>query len=178
MAIEKFPEITVSKLDAARTQFETAITLWFHDGDPVSIHTLTAAAHQICNRLVDKDGKKSPMIFNESLAAPGEFEAFRKFVVSIENFSKHAKKDPAGKLTFPPMVTPFYLIDGLELFHSLGQPFTALMLIFRLRMGYMFPGLFSASSAEKINKRLDVELGNLSKLDFLNICLQKFQGIT
>ena len=36
-------KLHVTKLDAARRQLETAITLWFHDGDPVSIHTLAAA---------------------------------------------------------------------------------------------------------------------------------------
>ena len=35
--------ITVSKLDAAKRQLETVIRLYFFDGDPVSIHTLTSA---------------------------------------------------------------------------------------------------------------------------------------
>jgi hypothetical protein len=37
--------ITVRKLAAVRTQLETAISLYFGGGDPVSIHTLTAAAY-------------------------------------------------------------------------------------------------------------------------------------
>jgi hypothetical protein len=32
-------EFKVSKLDAAKRQLETAIRLYFSDGDPVSIHT-------------------------------------------------------------------------------------------------------------------------------------------
>jgi hypothetical protein len=33
-------KVRVTKLDAAKKQLETAIMLYFHDGDPVSIHTL------------------------------------------------------------------------------------------------------------------------------------------
>src|SRR4051812_2812006 len=40
-------KIPVSKLDAARRQLQTAVKLWFHDDDPVSIHTLLMAAHEI-----------------------------------------------------------------------------------------------------------------------------------
>jgi len=39
--------IMISKLDAARRQLATAITLWFEDRDPVSIHTLVFAAYEI-----------------------------------------------------------------------------------------------------------------------------------
>src|SRR5438128_1514480 len=47
MADHDLQKIQVTKLDAVRRQLETAIILWFHDGDPVSIHTLAAAAYQI-----------------------------------------------------------------------------------------------------------------------------------
>lgn len=47
MADQNFKKIQVTKLDAVRRQLETAVILWFHDGDPVSIHTLTGAAYQI-----------------------------------------------------------------------------------------------------------------------------------
>jgi hypothetical protein len=40
-------KLPVTKLDAARRQLETAITLWFHEADPVSIHALTGAAHNL-----------------------------------------------------------------------------------------------------------------------------------
>jgi hypothetical protein len=32
---------TVTKLECARRQLDTAIELWFGDGDPISIRTLT-----------------------------------------------------------------------------------------------------------------------------------------
>ena len=48
-------ELTVTKLDAAKRQLETAIRLWFHDAHPVSIDTLAAAALQV---LVDINTKR------------------------------------------------------------------------------------------------------------------------
>jgi hypothetical protein len=46
MALDE-TKITISKFDAARRQLNTAITLWFADGDPVAIHTLAYAAYEI-----------------------------------------------------------------------------------------------------------------------------------
>ena len=40
-------KLPITKLDAVRRQLETTITLWFHDVDPVSVHTLVMAAHVI-----------------------------------------------------------------------------------------------------------------------------------
>ena len=44
-------EVTLSKLDVARRQLETAIRLYFYDGDFVSTHTLAAAACKVLNDL-------------------------------------------------------------------------------------------------------------------------------
>lgn len=49
--------IQISKLEAAKRQRDTAIKMWFADGDPVSIHTLAAAAHQIINDVNEKIGE-------------------------------------------------------------------------------------------------------------------------
>jgi hypothetical protein len=35
----------ISKLDAAQRQMDAAIFIYFHDVDPVSVHTLVGAAH-------------------------------------------------------------------------------------------------------------------------------------
>ena len=43
----EWKKLPVTKLDAARRQLETGITLWFHEMGPVSIHTLTGAAYKL-----------------------------------------------------------------------------------------------------------------------------------
>jgi hypothetical protein len=43
------PKVAITKLEAARRQLRVAISLWFQDGDEVSIHTLACTAHEIIN---------------------------------------------------------------------------------------------------------------------------------
>ena len=69
MADEKPPRIQVTKIGTARTQIETAVVLWFNDGDVVSINTLTAAAHQVCKNLCKRLKIPVRMIYDESNVA-------------------------------------------------------------------------------------------------------------
>lgn len=62
-------EFRVAKLDAAKRQLETAIRLYFASADPVSIHTLTAAAYQLLLDLNKKAGGE-PMFMKPVPAGP------------------------------------------------------------------------------------------------------------
>ncbi len=55
--------ITITKLDDARRQIKTAIRLFFADGDPVSIHTLATASHEIMHTLYRRKGLRG-LIFD------------------------------------------------------------------------------------------------------------------
>src|SRR5205814_1397104 len=71
-----FTKIPITKLEAARRQIETAITLWFSESDPVSIHTLVSAAH----RLVYDINSKSlglPMLGDTTNIRPGREKEYR-----------------------------------------------------------------------------------------------------
>lgn len=57
----------VSKLDAAKRQLETVIRLYFAGRDPVSIHTLTAAAYNIVHDITANRGAE-PMIVKDLFA--------------------------------------------------------------------------------------------------------------
>src|SRR6266478_5939088 len=46
--------LKLKKLDAAQRQLRTAITLWFHDGDPVAIHALAFAAYEVIHTVSKK----------------------------------------------------------------------------------------------------------------------------
>jgi hypothetical protein len=61
------PPMTVTKLDAARRQLQTAIRLWFQDADPVSIHTLAAAAYEIIHAVSkQRNPKRRKLLFDMS----------------------------------------------------------------------------------------------------------------
>ena len=49
---------TITKFDAMRRQLDAALTLWFANGDPVAIHTIVSASHEIIHRLFTAKGLK------------------------------------------------------------------------------------------------------------------------
>jgi hypothetical protein len=71
----------VTKLGAAQRQLDTALKLWFEEGDVVSIFSLAASAHQIIHDLNSK-GKGDELLF-DTLNIKDEFR--REYI-------RHVKK--------------------------------------------------------------------------------------
>jgi hypothetical protein len=63
----------VSKLESSRRQLETVISMYFAEGDPVSMHALTAAAYNVLRNINTKIGG-NPMLIKDQLVniAPSE----------------------------------------------------------------------------------------------------------
>lgn len=81
--------VTVSKIDAARRQIETAIELYFSGGDFLAIYTISFAAHQVLNDIYNRyrdDGFLQAV--SEKLPAD-----FRSLLANPANFLKHADRD-------------------------------------------------------------------------------------
>jgi hypothetical protein len=57
MAQKKPAGIRVTKQDAAKRQLETAIGLWFSEGDEVSTHTLATSALKVLHDVGGKQEK-------------------------------------------------------------------------------------------------------------------------
>ena len=96
-------KIRVPKLDAAKRQLHTAIQLWFEDGDPVSIHTLVSAAHEIIHTLFKRKGLKGLLFDNPDIPAQVRSE-FAQAIKSAANAFKHARDDPTGTTEFAPVL--------------------------------------------------------------------------
>ena len=97
-------EITVAKIEVARRQLRTAIELWFYDGDPVSIHSLAAASHQIVHDLNRKNGGPNLMLDAAFIKAEYRKE-FLNNIKHASNFMKHADRpndSPRLTLLFRP----------------------------------------------------------------------------
>src|ERR1700736_1724663 len=58
-------KVTLNKLAVAKRQIDTAIWLWFNDGDVVSIVSLTGAALGVLDGLYQKAKKGRPFPFDE-----------------------------------------------------------------------------------------------------------------
>jgi len=84
--------IRISKFNAARLQLNTAIRLWFQDGDPVSVLTLVYASHEILHRLYKNEGYGN-LLYDTAHIPTSEREAFVQKLKLVPNFLKHANRD-------------------------------------------------------------------------------------
>src|SRR3989338_5719430 len=110
----------ISKLDAAKRQLDTAIILFFKQADPVSIHTLTAAAHQVLKDIGKLENIKS--FLKDSGLIRKEYEKEYLTIISeAENFFKHADKDPHKLLQFNPQQTESLLLDAVEMYMQITK---------------------------------------------------------
>ena len=120
--------ITLTKIEAARRQLRSAIELWFADGDPISILTLAAAAHQIIHDL-NRLNKGPDMLF-DSLLIKNEFR--EEFVAKMKepaNFLKHAnnrgKKGLAKTFEFNPDLNAGFISFSIFGLRYLGEQLRA-----------------------------------------------------
>lgn len=114
------PELQISKLDAARRQLESAVRLYFKEGDPVSIHTLTAAAYQL---LSDISAQRGGTLMLKDLVTqwvrPDAVDEARRRLNEAQNFFKHADRDADEILAFKPAQTELLLLDGCHKYREL-----------------------------------------------------------
>ena len=111
----------IGKLDGARRQLHTAITLYFAEGDPVSIHSLAAAAYQLLDDLIAKHGA-GPHGFKDlllKLVKPEDVTIVRQKLNEAQNFFKHADRDRDGSLDFRPETTELLLVEACERYFAL-----------------------------------------------------------
>jgi hypothetical protein len=122
-------KLRVNKKSAAKRQLETAIRLWFDDDDAVSIHTLGAAAGELLHHLGRRKGKASRLQTFMSTETP----AYRRRMLSAQNFFKHASRDAADKIGYLPYHGEVILYDAALTYDDLFGA-TPLMATFFLRM--------------------------------------------
>ncbi len=125
--------LKLSKLDAAKRQLEMAIRIYFQNGDPVSIHTLVAAAYNVLHALNKTKGGE-PMIVKDRFVEYVKPEHHREFIDRInsaENFFKHADRDPEGVLDFNPQQSEYLLIDAVSQYFKLSGEDLPLFAVFR-----------------------------------------------
>jgi hypothetical protein len=116
-----WPEIQSTKLDAARRQLETAISLLFAGGDAISTHTLAYAAFGILKDIAAHRGAKNVLAIAEALASAGKKGEFWKGFNRAGNFFKHADRDPDALLTGMPEEENEALISiAISIYDGLG----------------------------------------------------------
>lgn len=105
---EETATIRVTKFDAAIRQLRTAVELWFADGDPISIHALAFAAHEIIHRLYRAQGL-SDLMFDTTVIKDEHRADYAKMLKVDATFFKHADKDLAAVREFNPYANVLFL---------------------------------------------------------------------
>lgn len=126
--------LQISKLDVAKRQIETAIRLYFFAGDPVSLHTLTAAAYNVVRDVNTKRGG-DPMLFKDQIfdyIKPEYEKMLRKKINEAENFFKHADRDHEATLEFNPDQTEIMMLDVCIQYYKLTGESPPLFVAFRM----------------------------------------------
>ena len=169
--------VSLSKIDAARRQLETAILLYFRDGDAVSIHTLAAAAHEILAAVNRKRGSE-PMISDMVLEGIKlEYrDAFNDRVKEAQNFFKHGSRDPFATLTgFSTRQSEVLLIDACLAYGRITEDRPPVTRLFALwaRLTFAKEWLsFPDESVLTTDPEMAAELAAMSKGNFFDRMLQ------
>jgi hypothetical protein len=160
-------KLPITKLDAARRQLETAITLWFHDVDPISVHTLVMAAHGILKAINKKRGGQ-PMLGDPMPCVRRGFEKqVADIIAKSSNFFKHGAKDPLDTHYFAPESNQFMILDACNAYTSLAQERTPLMGTFTLYLALHEPRVFNQEFVDSIQRQPAFDAAKrLSKLEF------------
>lgn len=122
----------INKIEAAKQQLETAIKLFKEDEDPISTHTLAAAAYNV---LVDLSKSRQETyqsirdIILERVKTEKKREVINTFR-SAENFFKHADNDPEASLEFNSNQTIIIILDAVIFYQKLTQDTTLSFRVF------------------------------------------------
>lgn len=170
-------KIPVTKLDAARRQLETAITLWFHESDPVSVHTLTAAAYQLLYD-INKQGGGSPMMPDSPHIRPERLDEWRQVLRRSQNFFKHADRDAMDTYFFAPRATETMMLEACERYQMQAHEDRPVIGLFILWLGLHEPRVFLPHFQERVQQLLPIDrLKQLGKRQFFHELLAAFSGI-
>lgn len=136
------PKLKITKLSAARRQLETAVKLYFYDEDPVSIHTLVNAAHEILSVLKKTRGAGSMIVSDELIKEPYKKQVRAK-IKEAANFFKHGKRDPNLAIDFNPNINEPYLIDACEAYMLLTGEKVHSFTVFRTWFNCKYPNVLN-----------------------------------
>jgi len=142
--------VLISKLDSARRQLETAIKLFFANGDFVSIHVLSYAAYTITRNLCDQT--RNPESFTKWMhdnVSKAQHDEFTKHVTEAGNFFKHADRDPKAILEYVPDQYEIFILFAVKQYEAITHELTQPMSVFKVWYLMHHPESIIKSGARK-----------------------------
>ena len=151
----------INKLDAACRELNTAISLWFNDGDTVSIHTLACSAHQIVHDINQQRGDRDLIyesLIYDSLKIKDEYRReANRFLKHPYHFFKHADNDTFDTIEFKPILTELFIMFtsiGLEILGRKPDPIRA---AFNIYYGLRNPDILTEKGKSEWIDRISEE---------------------
>ena len=165
-------ELVADKRSVAQSQLETAIQVWFLDGDPISIHTLAVAAHDCFNALL-KHKTTKPSYMQEWIGTKSE--AFQKQTRVAQNFLKHGFNELKGSLHLTTIHAEMLMMDAVTCHELIGGKPTPLMRLYSQRFLYEHPYLITKDALPLFTKNAEVhQLVNSTRTEFFHALLPIF----
>ena len=152
---------SVSKQDAIRRQLDTAIWLWFHEDDTVSIHTLACSALKVADD-VGQTCRVRAMLFEH---LPSHL---KKDAIAAQGFFKHAKDDPNDVLLFNPGITPYHIYDAATCYKAIYSSLSPLMAAFVLRFLLLNPSVGSVELPASLSSFTKADLAEMPNENYFN----------
>lgn len=166
--------LKISKLDAAKRQLEIAIRLFFSNGDPVSIHTLTAAAYNVLKDL-NKQRGGAPMLIKEKIhnyIIKDKLKEFKKLINKAENFFKHADKNHEATIDFNPDQSELLMLDACFTYSDLSGEFPPLFKLYQVWLMVNHQNLFILPEDHvKIIESAKIDMISLGREGYFNTVL-------
>ena len=171
--MSKPPYINVSKLDVAKRQLEIAITLFLTNSDPISIHTLSAAAHEVLNTLLKKQNLGRSFLDEnvKRFIRPEKQKEVIDKIREAQNFFKHADKDSDGVYKFHFKLTEFFLWDTCAMYQILIKEKTPLISVFLIWFYSAYPNILLDEETKTLflNCQNDLGVNPENRSEFLNL---------
>lgn len=166
--------LTISKLDAAKRQLETVIRVYFSNGDPVSIHTLTAAAYNVLRDLNRRRGGE-PLLMKEQFLdwiKEGYHQQIRAKLNEAENFFKHADRDHENTLDFNPDQSELLILEACTVYNRLTGEWPPIFRAFQSWFIAHHPDMFVFPKEKQIT--IDMgreEITSLGREEYFNMVM-------
>lgn len=162
--------IVLTKMDAANRQVRAAIRMWFAEEDPVAIHTIVAASHELIHNLFRHRGLSGLLFDSPVLKEEYRSEAMKK-LKEPATFFKHAQRDPNGVLEFHPGLNELLLLTCINALTRMGEPACIETAALNWWTWVNHPGLFQPDVAhDKVPPDILKELRDTQRGAFLEAC--------
>jgi hypothetical protein len=170
-----YEKIRISKLEAARRQLKTAITLWFTGGDPVAIHGLAFAAYEILHAISEnRDPKRIDLIFDSALIEDERRGEWNRLIRKDANFFKHADRDDDSVIEFMPQTSEIFMLFAVWARELCGEAASVEERSFMIWLSISRSKILSDKGRKKLVDSLTADdvahLRTLSKQQFFQVC--------